>query len=119
MAEDTKDYEGGELEGQSFRNEALTGSGTILPDGVYGDPLPDPTEVRGIGPRRTSGGRLVPDANDLAETEKIVTSEGMRLEAQRKEAEKDTSASARTEPEKDTSASARTETPKKATGTAK
>lgn len=46
------------LEGQSFRNEALTGSGTILPDGTYGEPLPDPTEVRGLGPDKTSGGRL-------------------------------------------------------------
>lgn len=49
------------LEGQSFRNEALTGSGTITPDGEYTDPLPDPTEVRGLGARRTSGGRLLPD----------------------------------------------------------
>jgi len=58
MAEDDKVA----IEGQSFRNEALTGSGTILEDGTYGDPLPDPTEVRGLGPRRTSGGRLLPDA---------------------------------------------------------
>lgn len=46
------------LEGQSFRNEALTGSGTILPDGTYGEPMPDPTEVRGLGPDKTAGGRL-------------------------------------------------------------
>lgn len=30
-------------EGQSFSNPALTGSGTILPDGTYGPSLPDPT----------------------------------------------------------------------------
>ena len=44
---------------QSFRNEALTGSGTILPDGTYGDPMPDPTEARGLGADKTSGGRTV------------------------------------------------------------
>lgn len=67
QARNESDYEGGELEGQSFRNESLTGSGTILPDGTYGEPLPDPTEVRGIGPRRTSGGRIVPEPNMFAE----------------------------------------------------
>lgn len=46
-------------EGQSFSNPALTGSGTILPDGTYGPSLPDPTEVRGLGPDKTSGGRDV------------------------------------------------------------
>lgn len=45
------------LIGQSFDNAALTGSGTILPDGTYGPNLPDPTEVRGLGPEKTSGGR--------------------------------------------------------------
>jgi hypothetical protein len=50
------------IEGQSFRNEALTGSGTILPDGTYGEPLPDPTEVRGLGADKTNGGRTVPSA---------------------------------------------------------
>lgn len=54
MTEDSKN-----LIGQSFDNQALTGSGTILADGTYGENLPDPTEVRGVGPRRTSGGRLV------------------------------------------------------------
>lgn len=49
------------LEGQSFRNEALTGSGTVTEDGTYAEPLPDPTEARGLGARRTSGGRLLPD----------------------------------------------------------
>lgn len=29
-------------QGTSFYNPALTGSGTILPDGTYGAPLPDP-----------------------------------------------------------------------------
>lgn len=56
MADDTKN-----LEGQSFRNEALTGSGTIKDDGTYGDPIPDPTEMRGLSGRRTSGGRVLPD----------------------------------------------------------
>lgn len=34
-------------EGQSFYNEALTGSGTINEDGTYGPPEPDPTLKRG------------------------------------------------------------------------
>lgn len=29
-------------QGESFYNPALTGSGTIMPDGTYGSPLPDP-----------------------------------------------------------------------------
>jgi hypothetical protein len=45
--------------GTSFYNEALTGSGTINQDGTYGPPQPDPTEVRGLGPDKTSGGRTV------------------------------------------------------------
>jgi len=45
--------------GTSFYNEALTGSGTINSDGTYGPPQPDPTEVRGLGPDKTSGGRTV------------------------------------------------------------
>lgn len=57
------------LEGQSFRNESLTGSGTITPDGTYADPLPDPTEVRGLGGRRTSGGREVPEPAKVFEPE--------------------------------------------------
>lgn len=48
-----------ELDGQSFYNVALTGSGTITEDGEYAPPLPDPTAVRGLGPNRTSGGRRV------------------------------------------------------------
>ena len=47
------------LEGQSFYNEALTGSGTLTEDGTIEEPLPDPTVVRGLGPDRTSGGRRV------------------------------------------------------------
>ena len=31
------------VDNQSFYNAALTGSGTILPDGTYGDVEPDPT----------------------------------------------------------------------------
>lgn len=51
------------LDGQTFENRAATGSdrSRILDDGTYGENLPDPTEVRGLGPRRTSGGRLLPD----------------------------------------------------------
>ena len=37
------------LEGQSFYNPATVGSGTILPDGTYGDPLPDPQVQRANG----------------------------------------------------------------------
>jgi hypothetical protein len=33
-------------QGSSFYNPALTGSGTILPDGTYGAPLPDPNVKR-------------------------------------------------------------------------
>jgi hypothetical protein len=33
-------------QGTSFYNPALTGSGTIMPDGTYGSPLPDPNLVR-------------------------------------------------------------------------
>lgn len=45
-------------DGQSFYAEHLTGSGTILPDGSYGAPRPDPTVLRGgpAGERTTSGG---------------------------------------------------------------
>jgi hypothetical protein len=45
------------VDGQSFYAEHLTGSGTILPDGTYGPPQPDPTVLRG-GPKgeRTSPG---------------------------------------------------------------
>jgi hypothetical protein len=54
------------VEGQSFYNPALTGSGTIH-DGEYFPPEPDPTQLRGLGPEQTSGGRrllggLDPDA---------------------------------------------------------
>lgn len=45
------------VENQSFYNPATVGSGTITEDGVYGEPLPDPTIARGLGPGRTSGGR--------------------------------------------------------------
>lgn len=52
MADDDKN-----LLGMNFSPEHLKGSGTINEDGTYGDPLPDPTEVRGLGPTKTSGGR--------------------------------------------------------------
>lgn len=32
--------------GDSFYNPALVGSGTIMPDGTYGAPLPDPNVAR-------------------------------------------------------------------------
>lgn len=60
---------------QSFRNEALTGSGTILPDGTMGEPLPDPTEVRGLGPDKTSGGRDVASVKVEIPDELIVDKE--------------------------------------------
>jgi len=63
--------------GQSFYNSALTGSGTITVDGTYAEPLPDPTQVRGLGPDRTAGGRRVlggldPDARRVAEVTEAV-----------------------------------------------
>jgi hypothetical protein len=58
MAKDKIEDDAG-LEGQSFLNPALTGSGTIAEDGTYGPPEPDPTQVRGLGPGKTSGGRVV------------------------------------------------------------
>ena len=67
------------VEGQSFYNPALTGSGTITTDGTYAEPLPDPTQVRGLGPERTSGGRRVlgglgdPDAARVREVTENVT----------------------------------------------
>jgi hypothetical protein len=63
------------LIGQSFDNAALTGSGTILPDGTYGPNLPDPTEVRGLGPDKTSGGRDLALTHGLIPDELIVDKE--------------------------------------------
>ena len=53
-------------EGESFYNEALTGSGTITPDGTYAEPQPDPTLARGgvTDGRTTPGGRRLPDLPD-------------------------------------------------------
>jgi hypothetical protein len=66
MAEDKGNAEQGlpiadkpEDEGLFFAPEHLKGSGTIRHDGTYGPPEPDPTVVRGLGPDRTSGGRVV------------------------------------------------------------
>jgi hypothetical protein len=81
------------VEGQSFHNAALTGSGTITTDGTYAEPLPDPTQIRGLGPDRTSGGRRVlggldPDARRVAEVTEAVTGtrpdprEGFRVETE-------------------------------------
>ncbi|HET9234923.1 MAG TPA: hypothetical protein VFP10_12350 [Candidatus Eisenbacteria bacterium] len=50
--------------GQSFYNAALTGSGTIRRNGTLAEPLPDPTQIRGLGGNRTSGGRLIPSTLD-------------------------------------------------------
>jgi hypothetical protein len=77
--------------GQSFYNQALTGSGTITVDGTYAEPLPDPTQIRGLGPDRTAGGRRVlsgldPDARRVAEVTEAVagvpadTREGFRAD---------------------------------------
>ncbi len=76
-------------EGQSFNNPALTGSGTILPDGTYGPSLPDPTEVRGLGADKTSGGRDVSGARTSIPEELIVDVE--RSTAAKPEEEKTTS----------------------------
>lgn len=63
MAEDSAKPAEHTIDGQTFYNASLTGSGTILPDGTYGDPLPDPTVLRGgvSSGRDTSGGRTVPE----------------------------------------------------------
>lgn len=55
------------VDGQSFYNEALTGSGTILPDGTYGPPTPDPTVLRGgpSGERTSPGGVKRPAPEDI------------------------------------------------------
>jgi hypothetical protein len=54
-------------EGQSFYAEHLTGSGTINPDGTYGEPLPDPTLARGgpEGAHTSPGGVKRPSPADL------------------------------------------------------
>ena len=46
------------VDGQSFYSEALTGSGTILPDGTLTGPMPDPTVMRGgpAGEHTSPGG---------------------------------------------------------------
>lgn len=85
------DEEKTNLEGQSFRNEALTGSGTITPDGEYAEPLADPTEQRGISARRTSGGRLLPDLP----SEEVETSEKFRRETSDEPGAADVNPSAR------------------------
>lgn len=84
------------LEGQSFRNEALTGSGTILPDGTYGDPLPDPTEVRGLGPEKTSGGRDLSVTHNLIPDELIVDKEHSTAAKPDESANEDTKPATRT-----------------------
>lgn len=64
MAEDSaKPSEHTTDDGQTFYNAALTGSGTILPDGTYGEPLPDPTVQRGgvKSGRHNSGGYELPE----------------------------------------------------------
>jgi hypothetical protein len=54
------------VDGQSFYSEALTGSGTITPDGTYAEPEPDPTVKRGgpEGERTSPGGVKRPDPNE-------------------------------------------------------
>ena len=58
------------INGATFYNAALTGSGTILPDGTYGEPLPDPTVQRGgpEGERKSPGGVERIDPNALTPT---------------------------------------------------
>lgn len=67
MAKDDKPSEHTTDDGQTFYNASLTGSGTINPDGTYGDPLPDPTVQRGgVKDGRTSpGGVKRPDPNEI------------------------------------------------------
>ena len=51
-----------ELNGQTFENKAATPSDkSRIEDGEYVENAPDPTQARGLGGRRTSGGRLLPD----------------------------------------------------------
>jgi hypothetical protein len=51
-----------ELNGQTFENPSVTPSAkSRIVDGEYVENAPDPTEARGLGGRRTSGGRLLPD----------------------------------------------------------
>lgn len=64
-------------DGQTFYNASLTGSGTILPDGTYGDPQPDPTVLRGgVKDGRTSpGGVKRPDPNETVPPAQRATSQ--------------------------------------------
>lgn len=75
-------------QGTSFYNPALTGSGTIMPDGTYGAPLPDPNLAR----RREltteakeedgTGGPVVTDpAADPAETSRTAEDSASRQPA--------------------------------------
>lgn len=65
------------VDGQSFYAEHLTGSGTILPDGTYGAPRPDPTVLRGGpgGERTTSGGVERPRPADVPEHAQLQSAE--------------------------------------------
>jgi hypothetical protein len=65
------------VDGQSFYAEHLTGSGTILPDGTYGEPRPDPTVLRGgpAGERTTSGGVERPRPAEVPEYAELNSAE--------------------------------------------
>lgn len=67
MASTDKPSEHTTEDGGTFYNAAITGSGTIKPDGTYGEPLPDPTVQRGgVKDGRTSpGGVQRPEPNEL------------------------------------------------------
>lgn len=78
-----KDSEKTSADGGSFYAEHLTGSGTIKPDGTYGEPLPDPTVLRGGpegehtspgGVKRPSPADLVPPAQRATEDKPASTS---------------------------------------------
>jgi len=71
------------VDGQSFHNEALTGSGIIREDGTYGPSVPDPTVLRGgpAGERTTSGGVVRPHPEDLTPVAQLPSAEKAEIES--------------------------------------
>lgn len=75
MAEDRN------LERQSFRNPAVAGGGTMLPDGSVAHTL-DPVEARGgVGGRTTSGGRALPERVAAPEPVKVDAADAVTPDA--------------------------------------
>jgi hypothetical protein len=61
-------------QGTSFYNPALTGSGTIMPDGTYGAPLPDPNLAkREADPEVTTDLKVADAANTEDGSDKPTT----------------------------------------------